>query len=299
MSKRRLLVIALAALATALGLRVTERFARLARPLTLAIVVPGGSVTPAERALRPIYPYSVIPGGAYTPDELRNAIARDPVVRSHYKDFDLKAARLVTLTADRYQSVSYRIKDNVYWTRRKIRIPKGEVLLTDGVHFARTRCGNRLCATPPAQATLRIAPLKALSLPPFTPKLLAEGGISLPEGPVLAESPVELPVELPRLGPYVPPPSEMSGNTAIEKWLPLEAISTPVPVAGGYPVLGGGPSSPQQPSFVPQPPVIVGEVPEPSSVYLFLAASAISLWLITRWMRHDAEDETREGSGRR
>jgi hypothetical protein len=36
----------------------------------------------------------------------------------------------------------------VYWTRRLITLHKGEKLLTDGVHFARARCGNRLVESP-------------------------------------------------------------------------------------------------------------------------------------------------------
>jgi hypothetical protein len=284
MSKARLLLVTLAALVTALGLDGLLQFIRWAQPLTLAIVAPGGKVPPADRALRPIYPYSVIPGGAYSPDELRNAISKDSVVRDHYKDFDVKVTRLVTLSADRYQSVSYRIKNKVYWTRRKIRIPKGEVLLTDGIHFARTRCGNRLCAAPLPQTTFSIAPLKALSLPPFTPQLLAKNELMLPAAPVLAELPAQpgLEFELPRVGPYVPPTPEMPGNTA-ENWPPIEVTSPPLPIIPGYPILPGSPP----PVFSPQPPPVVAEVPEPSSIYLFIAASAVSLWLMTRWIRED------------
>lgn len=284
MSKVRLLVIAMVALATALALRGIVRLVEWTRPLTLAIVVPGGKVPAAEQALRPIYPYSVIPGGAYTPDELRTAVARDPIVRDHYKDFDLKAARLVTLAADRYQSVSYRINDKVYWTKAKLRIPKGEVLLTDGIHFARTRCGNRLCAAAP-QTTVSVAPIKSLSLPPFTPQLLAKQEVSLPLAPVLAEVPPQgLEFEAPRLLPYVPPIPTMPGNTA-ENWAPVEGTSPPVPVVPGYPIV----PMPFPPGFAPQPPNVIAEVPEPASVYLFVAASAISLWLITRWIRRESD----------
>jgi hypothetical protein len=33
---------------------------------------------------RPVFRHSVIPGGVYTPGELKNALARDAVVASHY-----------------------------------------------------------------------------------------------------------------------------------------------------------------------------------------------------------------------
>jgi hypothetical protein len=93
--------------------------------------------TSLVRALRPNYPYSVIPGGAYSQGELQYAHGKDTLVRSHYSDFDVKNAKLVNLTEDRFQYVSYRLKDQIYWTKRKLRIPKGELLLTDGVHYAR------------------------------------------------------------------------------------------------------------------------------------------------------------------
>lgn len=296
MSKKRLLVIAASALVTALALHGLFRFAEWARPLTLAIVMPGGSVTPAERALRPIYPYSVIPGGAYSPEELRHSVDNDKVVRDHYKDFDLRAVRLVTLTNDRYQYVSFRIKNNVYWTHRKLRIPKGEVLLTDGVHFARTRCGNQLGNAPQSQ-TFALPSYRMLSLPNFSPQLLAKNEVTLPPGPTLAEmtpGPV-LAFEIPRLAPFVPPAPTVPGPA--ETWPPIgNVIPPPTPFIPGYPVFPGSPNIPVNsvpPTFPPigtqPPPTSISTVPEPASIYLFLAALGISLWMMYRWMREDRD----------
>lgn len=100
---------------------------------------------------RPVYPYSVIPGGVRSADELSKAVARDAVVRDHYSDFKLDRVRFVTVNEDRYAYVSYRRHDRVFWTQQKLRIAKGEVLLTDGQNWARARCGNRLSEE--AQAT--------------------------------------------------------------------------------------------------------------------------------------------------
>ncbi len=292
MTKRRLLVIVLSALATALALQGLRRFVEWSRPLTLAIVLPEGDVSSAERALRPIYPYSVIPGGAYSPAELRYSAAQDSVIRKHYADFDLKSTKLVTLGSDRYQYVSFRVRDRVYWTGRKIRIPKGEALLTDGVHFARTRCGNRLSATRP-QETFSLPSTTALSLPPFTTQLLSKQEVSLPSAPTLgelAQAGSELEFEVPRLAPYVPVTSIMPGNGA-ENWPPINVVPPPTPITPGYPFVPVTPLTP----VPPPPPALIAEVPEPASIYLFVAAFAVSLWLITRWMRDDAdatEDES-------
>ncbi len=294
MDKKRLLVIAVCAFAAALMLRGIFAVVGFALPLKLAAVLPGGKISSAERSLRPNYPYSVISGGAYSPAELRYATEKDKVVRGHYADFDLKSARLVTLAADRFQYVSYRIKNNVLWTNRKLRIPKGEVLLTDGIHFARTRCGNRLSNVRPASAAFA-APLKSLSLPAFSRRLLAEGKVGLTPAPELNLPPeAALEFDLPTVAPFLPPAGPMTG-TPSEVWPPMAVVPPLMAVVPGYaPNSPGSPLIPASPvsPFVPlesarhlPPPAIIAEVPEPASLYLFVVMLAVSLWVITRYLR--------------
>ncbi|MCX6629854.1 MAG: hypothetical protein NTW28_19730, partial [Candidatus Solibacter sp.] len=85
---------------------------------------------------RAVYPYSVIRGGAYSVAELDAALRADSVAAAHYAVFD-RAQMHIT-----------------YWTRRKVQLAAEEPLLTDGVHSARARCGNRVSLTPqdPTQA---------------------------------------------------------------------------------------------------------------------------------------------------
>lgn len=109
--------------------------ARSAQPAGFLARIPG------------VYPYSVVPGGVQGPDELREAAARDYVVRRHYAGFDYNHARLVRAREAREVYLSYRIRDRVFWTRRKIRLHLGEWLLTDGKITARARCGNQISDT--------------------------------------------------------------------------------------------------------------------------------------------------------
>jgi hypothetical protein len=44
--------------------------------------------------------------------------------------------------------VSYRIGNNVFWTKHKLALRKGEAMLSDGRNMARTRCGNRVSVLP-------------------------------------------------------------------------------------------------------------------------------------------------------
>lgn len=101
-----------------------------------------------EKHDRIVYPYSVIPGGVRSREELAASMSRDPVVAAHFADFKVSQARIVKADQSRFVHVSYRMQDQVYWTAKKVRIPEGETLISDGDEVARTRCGNRVSAVP-------------------------------------------------------------------------------------------------------------------------------------------------------
>jgi len=107
----------------------------------------------ADGLPRKIYRYSVVPGGINTPEELAEARRNDPVVAAHFADFG-KNTRITTLQEDMYVYVSYRQGNKVYYTKKKHKVCKGEVVITDGKNFARARCANRLTKVfrPPALA---------------------------------------------------------------------------------------------------------------------------------------------------
>jgi hypothetical protein len=94
------------------------------------------------------YPYSVIPGGVRDVADLQEHAARDYVVRRHFAGFNFRRARLIRSDKAREVYLSYRIRDRVFWTRRKVRLLPAELLLTDGTITARARCGNQLSETP-------------------------------------------------------------------------------------------------------------------------------------------------------
>ncbi len=126
----------------------TENQPLAAEQTAVAPIWPLPSALQISAGPRAIFPYSVIAGGAETPQELQRAVAIDPVVAQHYSDFNLANVRRVTLSAPQMMYVSYRIGNNVYWTKHQLALPKGETVLTDGHSMARTRCGNRISAMP-------------------------------------------------------------------------------------------------------------------------------------------------------
>ena len=130
-------------------------------PSSASIAPPAGGLLPVRAANaveREIYPYSVIDGGAASREELKEAMARDPIVAAHYSDFAIGRTRVERLTQPRLAHVSYRIGNSIFWTRNPVMLKAGEQVLTDGRHVARTRCGNQLADKPGDVSPMEPAP---------------------------------------------------------------------------------------------------------------------------------------------
>lgn len=273
---------AAAAVTLAAGIGIASHFHRLRGGLREAITTEHAAVSGLAAALRPKYPYSVVPGGVYSLAELERAIRTDPVVRAHYSGFDAGKARLVTLKEDRYEYVSYRVKDEVFWTRRRLKIPKGELLLTDGSKFARTRCGNQVSERALAKTFMR-EPSARMSLPAMTLKNLHN--FEFAQSPELAlnrELELQLPPEIHSGLPEdrAPQPWYSSGTAApvIPPWLgmPLGVL----PILHGHTGSNSANPLPIPPAVVaPTPPapnrpeIPTAPVPEPGAVCVDMLAA--------------------------
>ena len=111
--------------------------------------------------------------------------------------------------------MSYRIGDTIYWTKKPLRLRRGEAILTDGVTEIRARCGN------------------CLSLEPLLPTSDEE-----PE-PYEFEALLNDPTD------QMPPPADQSspptGQIAPLPLIPGAPLQlTPVPEPGTLFLLGGG-----------------------------------------------------------
>ena len=226
---------------------------------TVAAQSPHARASASEPAIRQVsrllYPYSVIPGGVESGQELKDAILRDPVAANHYADFDVAKARVVRLDRDQLAYVSYRLGDRIFWTSKKVKLPKGESVVTDGAHEARTRCGNRVSETP-RQPVSPSEPPEALqpSQSPQQVSILLPPAIDFPATP---------PLDIPP-GPPLAPPTVPPGGGVI-----------PPPY---FPPVGGGGSPPTTP--VVPPPI---SVPEPGSLEMLgfgIAAILAGGWLV-------------------
>jgi hypothetical protein len=146
-----------------------------------------------------VYPYSVVPGGFRNAEDLQAAVAGDSVVRRHYSHFDFSRAHLIRATEAREVYLSYRIRNAVFWTRRKYRLRIGELLLTDGKITARARCGNQVSETAKPEVSDDEPDQDVLDNP-----VAAVATPSMPARPMLA--PPDLPVGQPN------PPQLFSGG---------------------------------------------------------------------------------------
>jgi len=177
---------------------------------------------------RRLYPYSVIPGGVEDVGQLRNAIAHDRLVSAHYANFDLARARIVRLDRDETVHVSFRLNERIYWTRKTLLLRKGETVISDGTHEARTRCGNRISTAPEMPVAPQEPSAEAMDAPP--------------KFPLVAKVPEIWPTPEPILEPLI------GGEST-----PPGAIIPPA----AFPVVGGGsapdPLSATPPVAAPEP----------------------------------------------
>lgn len=163
---------------------------------------------PDYRAARTVYPHSVVPGGVLSEGELEASISKDPVVARHYRDLHAAHLQLTRLPAPVDVYLSYRSANSIFWTSHKIRLPKAELILSDGVHMVRARCGNRLSFTLPGSD-----PAKPSTPTPIVepPELAFEYGIPsifnppvIPVPPQLEQAPQARTANF--WPPAVPPP---------------------------------------------------------------------------------------------
>jgi hypothetical protein len=242
--KNLILVIVLAVLGLFLFLSSWQFNAPLELELREPVAAAGVPISPDLIATmppprrRPEYPYSVISGGAHGPEELRESIRRDRVVAEHFSDFNASRARLVKLDRSFRAHVSYRIGNQVFWTRRKLTLAKDELLLTDGETYARTRCGNQISEDPQEPTSDKEPDAEEFDEPYADPP---SPGPSMPI-PIPNPAP---PLDPPRTGPPVPLPP-----VPIPPFVPPPPGFPPMPPPGGPP---GGNNPPLPPGDGPDP----------------------------------------------
>ncbi len=215
------------------------------------------------RAARTTYPLSVVPGGVYDWKEVSDSVKHDPVVRQHYENIHVNNLWAGRTMRPSLVYVSYRKGNEIFWTRNKVVIPKGELVLTDGDNVIRARCGNRLRKLPPPLGSstnpgddppdmVLETPIPSIVQPPADLQAVLIARTQPVPLPPVGQPPVQSPQTPP--GPPVPPTTEPGPPI-----VPIIPVIPPISPPSGPPT---GPS---------QPPV----VPEPGTLLLFLSGTGL------------------------
>jgi len=199
---------------------------------------------------RKIYPYSIVRGGMGSREEVYANIRTDHVVAEHYSDFDVNQTRIIQAPETRQMYVSYRLGDEVYWTANAITIPQGETLITDGIIEARTRCGNRISATPMTPTSDEEPDVAFFDIPENEIP-----GYSDPDQTIVSEQ-----TPLTQLGDAETPmtrgpaPRGMLPGGSSGQYLPGSPVSL-IPPGNTVPLLPEGPGVPREPNLPGEPDV--------------------------------------------
>ena len=96
----------------------------------------------------PVYPFSLVSGGVYSAGDLARALATSHSLRAHYANFDFKHVRLIRIQNDTPAFVSYRKDGKIFWSKHKLTVHAGELVLADGHYLVRARCANQISWVP-------------------------------------------------------------------------------------------------------------------------------------------------------
>jgi hypothetical protein len=212
-------------------------------------------------------PYAVVPGGARNLEEARSLIASLKKSSKAYMGINVDLLFPLRLTTPMYGYMAYRRGDHIFFTKKIVTLPEGEIVFTDGIHLIRWGCIN-LFSPVPMFPTSPLEPTEQeLMDVPEPPPLLTynPGSPGVPGGefPPAASPPAQPTTPT---GAPVPPP--VSGAPPSKGGPPFIPVPVPIPITGGH-----------HPS---PPPVKVAVTPEPNDVLLVGLALVVTTLVVRK-----------------
>lgn len=229
---------------------------------------------------------------ATTVEEFRQQIEKDPELKRHYKNFNWEEAYTFAMPEEKSMHVSYRTPTSIFWTSKKIKIKKGETLITDGIIVVRTFCCNQIADWPKGPTLVdhkepEERDLQPEESPTGPPK------VTPPDDPFIQVPPTGPPITpFAPFGPFCPlcgstPPREPTCEDFDEN-----DPDRPLPcICGDHPQ--GDPDRPEECDEIGVPPEEppccdappLDPVPEPNTWLLF-GTGLVLLFILTRRKRN-------------
>ena len=200
---------------------LVERADPLANPVVRVFMSPDGpAASPVSKAAQWVGLCSTA-YAATTVEGFKAQVMSDPQLTEHYRGFDWAKAVVFENQEDSFSSVMYKKNGKMYWTRKPLRIRKGERILTDGKVLVRTYCCNQIALVPAGPflpppeepPPEEIQPPEAPGMPEFPalpPLLLIPPSVRIPPSqgkfvPLPPTKPILLPQERAPRGPIAVP----------------------------------------------------------------------------------------------
>jgi len=257
---------------------------------------------------RPVLKLAVVRGGVYSADEATVAGRTDAIVADHYRPIQIETLRPAVLDRPVMRYVSFRKHNHIYWTRNRVRIPAGEMVLANGDARVRARCGNRLSETPQAP-TLPITDYQ-----PTDDDLESEAAIGTTDADASSEGDRVI-VAIPPPSAALPAAVALPPDSVTLSSAGTSTASGPgaVPASPGFGVFGPGggiappnnrpgqPGSPLSPpattDVMPLPPVSPIVLPEPTTPPAILPPGSLIVYLPPVITRPTSPSGTAAGVG--
>ncbi|MEW6440635.1 MAG: PEP-CTERM sorting domain-containing protein [bacterium] len=210
--------------------------------------------------------------------DFQDEVLADPMLRTYYDGFDWNAAQLIRLEAPVEAYLSYKKNGRIVRTKRKMSLPAGDAIITDGRTWVRAYCCNEAVVEnpeAPAAADLSAVSVQPAADQPADAEALL-GGSGEPVGPetVLLDSAGAEPAPVTYLEPSV--------ASFYNQVAPHSSPTGPMIVPSRSREPDPDPPEPPVPPLPPGPPP-TAPIPEPATLQLLMAG--LGAWGAYRWRR--------------
>ena len=157
--KKRFVIAIMVLLITGLGIRVfltlnNSKYVPKEEVITVQIVEPEN----ADSEISGQYYGLCAKNTVHTVEDFYKTVKKDPILTAHFSDFDWSIAKIGKQDEEIWTFVSYRKDAIIKRTSKPVKLPKGDLYITDGSRIVRTYCCNDYIAAPAPRIVAIVVP---------------------------------------------------------------------------------------------------------------------------------------------